>query len=421
MLAEPMTYNANLQYHIHLRRPHAQQQAFIDSPAQRKIIRAGRRSGKTTGIAILAVQAFLAQRRVLYATPTQEQVDKFWHEIKQALVEPLDARVFYKNETLHLIERAGTDARIRAKTAWNADTLRGDYADLLIMDEFQLMDEEAWELVGAPMLLDNNGAAVFIYTPPSLASRFASKARDPMHAARWYKRAALDMSGRWAAFHFSSHDNPYISGEALADITLDMTALAYRQEIMAEDVDEVPGALWTRSTLERTRRTEAPELVRIVVGVDPPGGTTECGVVAAGKGRDGHGYIIRDDSLQASPDVWARAVLTCAERTQANVVVGEKNFGGDMVGHTLQTAAQALGQALSYKDVSASRGKAVRAEPVAALFEQGRAHIVGSLPRLEDEMCLWLPGSTGNSPNRMDAMVWAATELMLGAEAKIWV
>ena len=410
-----------LRYEVHLRRPHAQQAAFIDSPAPRKIIRAGRRSGKTTGIAILAVMAFLDRRRVLYATPTQEQVDKFWHEVKEALAEPLQAHIYYKNETLHLIERTGTDARIRAKTAWNADTLRGDYADLLIMDEFQLMDEQAWELVGAPMLLDNNGAAVFIYTPPSLASRFASKARDPMHAAKWYKRAQADTTGRWGAFHFSSHDNPHISRDALSEITQDMTALAYRQEIMAEDVDEAPGSLWTRATLERTRVAEAPELVRVVVGVDPPGGATECGIVAVGKGRDGHAYIIRDDSLQASPDLWARAALASVAKPQANVVVAEKNFGGDMVGHTLQTAAQALGQALYFKDVSASRGKAVRAEPVAALFEQGRGHIVGSQPRLEDELCLWLPGSTGNSPNRMDAMVWAATELMLGAEAKIWV
>src|SRR5665648_471414 len=96
---------------------------------------------------------------------------------------------------------------------------RGDYADLLILDEFQLMSESAWDEVGAPLLLDNNGDAVFIYTPPSLHSRSASKARDPQHAAKLFKRAAADTSGRWATFTFSSHENPYLSKVALADIT----------------------------------------------------------------------------------------------------------------------------------------------------------------------------------------------------------
>ena len=103
-----------------------------------------------------------------------------------------------------MIERPGSDQRIRAKTAWNADTLRGDYADLLILDEWQLMNEEAWEVVGAPMLLDNNGDAVFIYTPPSLHSRSTSKARDPRHAAKLFQRAQADTTGRWEVFHFTS-------------------------------------------------------------------------------------------------------------------------------------------------------------------------------------------------------------------------
>lgn len=231
-------------YTVHLRRPHARQREFLESPAKRKVIRAGRRGGKTTGVGIMAVEAFLAGRRVLYAAPTQEQVDAFWWEVKRALAEPIDAGVFVKNESLHIIELPGTKQRIRAKTAWNADTLRGDYADLLILDEWQLMDEQAWELVGAPMLLDNDGDAVFVYTPPSLASRSVSKARDPRHAAKMFKRAQTDRTGRWEAFHFTSRDNPHISAEALADLAADMTELAIRQEIEAEDVDEPPGAVY---------------------------------------------------------------------------------------------------------------------------------------------------------------------------------
>jgi hypothetical protein len=224
------------EYRIVLRSPHAKQAEIIESLAKRKIIRAGRRAGKTVCAATIAVKAFLDNRRVLYAAPVLEQVDTFWREVKRSLAEPLDAGIFYKNETLHTIERLGTECRIKAKTAWNAETMRGDYADLLIFDEWQLMAEDAWEVVGAPMLLDNNGDAIFIYTPPSLRSAGVSKARDPRHAAKMFERAEKDE--RWATFHFASRENPHISEIALQDIVGDMSQMAYRQEILAEDIDE---------------------------------------------------------------------------------------------------------------------------------------------------------------------------------------
>jgi len=158
-----------MQIKIETKRPHEKQFKFINSNAKRKVVRAGRRGGKTVGMSIQAVRAFLGDKengilpkRVLYAAPTQDQVDRFWHEVVSALLPAIDAGVFYKNETKHIVEKAGTEQRIRAKTAWSSDTLRGDYADLLILDEWQLMNEDAWELVGAPMLLDNDGDAVFI-------------------------------------------------------------------------------------------------------------------------------------------------------------------------------------------------------------------------------------------------------------------
>ena len=170
---------------IKLKRPHAQQLRFINSPSPRRIIRAGRRSGKTTGLAIYAVEQFLRGARVLYAVPTSEQVSRFWAEVSRALAEPIDAGIFHKNETLHIIELPGTEQRIRAKTAWSADTLRGDYCTRLIIDEWSLCNEDAWELVGAPMMLDRAGSiAIFCYTPPSFRSASVSKAYDPRHAAR---------------------------------------------------------------------------------------------------------------------------------------------------------------------------------------------------------------------------------------------
>ena len=231
------------EYKIHLRGftshgvTHEKQKGFVYSKIKRIIIRAGRRGGKTTGIATRMVERFLEGRRQSYGTPTLEQVEKCWYEVKRALKEPIDAKIFKVNETEHTIERPNTQQRIKLRTVWNADSMRGDYGDDIYFDEWQLMNEDAWELVGAPMLLDNNGDAVFIYTPPSLRSTGVSKARDPRHAAKMFKEAQKDTTGRWQAIHFTSHDNPFISQEALGEIIKDMSKQSYRQEILAEDDD----------------------------------------------------------------------------------------------------------------------------------------------------------------------------------------
>lgn len=395
---------------VRLPKPHGKQIEFLRSTAKRKVIRAGRRGGKTYGASICAVEKFLEGKRVLYATPTQEQVDRFWYLVCEALREPIEAGIFYKNETKHLIELAGTEQRIRAKTAWNADTLRGDFADELILDEFQLMNEDTWGVVGAPMLMDNNGNAIFIYTPPSLQSRSVTKANDPQHAAKLFKKADTDTTGRWQAFHFSTYDNPYIDKTVIDDLANDMSSIAYRMEIMAEDIDEAPGALWKRNNIEKYRVDKSPQLKRIVVAIDPSGSdkttSDEAGIIVAGVDGAGEGYILEDLSGIYSPNAWAHRAISAYYEWDADRIVAEKNYGGDMVA----TVIRNMSPEVSYKDVTASRGKYLRAEPIAAFYERGKVHHVGRYNKLEDEMCLWLPGD--KSPNRMDALVWALTDLM---------
>lgn len=365
-------------------------------------------------MAIAAVEAFLDRKRVLYAVPTDEQVTTFWFHVKDALRAAIEAGVLYKNEVRHIIEVPGTKQRIRAKTAWDADTLRGDYADLLILDEFQMMSEDAWNLVGAPMLADNDGDAVFIYTPPSIRSAGRSKARDKMHAAKLFKAAQQDTSGRWQTFHFSSRANPYISQTAIEELASDMSHLAYRQEILAEDVDEVPGALWSWALLEETRVTSAPQLGRIVVAVDPPataGGVA--GIVAAGRSEDMHAYIVEDGSISGTPAEWARQAVALYDKWRADALVVETNQGGDMVKHTIHT----IDSRVNVVEVHAAKGKVARAEPVAAMYEQGRAHHVGAFPDLEEELVTYMPGEP--SPNHLDAAVWAITDLLLRDKARV--
>ena len=192
------------------------------------------------------------------------------------------------------------------------------------------------------MLLDNNGNATFIYTPPSLHSRSASKANDPQHAAKLFRKAkelSITQPERWATFHFSSMDNPYISREALDEITGDMTALAYRMEILAEDIDEAPGALWTRKTIEDNRVLSAPEMGRLVVAVDPSisSGGDSAGIIAAGLAGK-HGYILEDGTVQGSPLTWARRAVQIYHDREADLIVAEKNQGGEMVELTIHQA-----------------------------------------------------------------------------------
>ena len=407
-------------YQVHLPTPHDRQTAFITSTAKRRVIRAGRRGGKTVGVGIDSVIRFLGgpkgnppPKRILYTAPTSEQIARYWFVVTQALAEPIKAGIFKKNETEHIIERVGTENRIRAKTAWNANTLRGDYADELYFDEWQLCDEDAWGLVGAPMLLDNNGNATFIYTPPSLHSRGVSKASDPQHAGKLFKRAQQDKSGRWEAFHFTSHDNPYLSGIALDEITKDMTTLAYRMEIMAEDVDEAPGALWKRANLEKYRVYKTPgDFERVAVAVDPSGSKDgdAVGIITAGLYQN-EMYPVCDSSLNASPLEWAKAAIADYYKFKADVMVAEVNYGGEMV----EAVIHSVDPLVNVKMVTATRGKAIRAEPVSAHYEKGHCHHVGSFPALEDELCLWVQGD--KSPNRLDALVWVGTELLLNGGA----
>lgn len=390
-----------------LRTLHPKQAAFVESPVKRKVVRAGRRGGKTVGVATLALLAFLAGRRVLYAVPTQEQMDRFWYEVKRALEPALARGDVYKNETRHLIEVPRTENRIRAKTAWNADSLRGDFADVLILDEYQLMNEDAWGVVGAPMMLDTNGDAVFVYTPPSFRTAGMSKAHDRRHAAAFYLQASVDTTGRWQAFTFRSHDNPHLSTEALAAITSDMTSLAYRQEILAEDAEEVPGALWTQRLIDAHRATVVPAFVRVVIGLDPG---HDAGIVAAARGEDGNAYVLEDLSVTGNPDTWAGQGVSGYYKHHADALVPERNHGGEMV----ETTIRHVDPKVHVKTVWASHGKYARAEPVSVLYAKHKVYHVGTFGALEAEMCGWVPDAGHPSPNRLDALVWALTELMLG-------
>lgn len=223
----------------------------------------------------------------------------------------------------------------------------------------------------------------------------------------------------------STFDNPHLEQhirDALEE-TYGGTQLG-QQELLGLVMDQDENALWTRSMLDasRARPADLPDLVRTAVGVDPSGGAGEQGIVVVGKSGlilsgDGgrpqhHGYVLDDRTCKLPPDGWGRRVVQAAVDWDADEITVETNYGGAMAVATIRTAADALGVNVPIRTVTATRGKAVRAQPVAALTAQGRWHMAGVFPQLEEQLVTWYP-EIGWSPDRLDAMVWPAWQLKL--------
>lgn len=226
----------------------------------------------------------------------------------------------------------------------------------------------------------------------------------------------------------TTYDNPHLPEDIRAALedAYGGTQLG-RQELYAEVIDQDENALWNRAMLDatRVRPGEVPHLVKKTVGVDPSGGRGEQGIVVVGKAllpREhedvrkrvelAHGFVIADRTCHLSPDGWGRRAVQAAVDYEADDICVEVNFGGDMALNTIRAAADALGVPVPIRTARATRGKKVRAEPVSALTEQGRWHMAGSFPELEDQMCEWYP-ELDWSPDRLDAMVWPAWHLRI--------
>ena len=191
-----------------------------------------------------------------------------------------------------------------------------------------------------------------------------------------------------------------------------------RQELLGEILEDFEGALWNYGMFDRNRLEEAPELQRIVVAIDPAVTSgeeaDETGSVVAGRGVDNRFYVLEDATLRGSPDRWMRKAVDLYYLHKADRIIAETNNGGDLVERLLRT----IDRSVSYKKVNASRGKLVRAEPVEALYEQQKVSHVGLFTSLEDQLCTYTGG--GKSPDRLDALVWAITELSTSSGNVYW-
>lgn len=318
--------------------------------------------------------------------------------------------------SLHRI-RFANGAQAQLFSAAEPEALRGPQHSHAWCDEigkWPLAHERAtrcWDNLMLGMRLGEDPRIAVTTTPRAvpLVKRLVAQA----HAGREVVitcGTTIDNAGHLPARFIDAIDSEY-GGTLLA-----------RQEINGELLEDIEGALWTRSMLEQARENgPVPEPARVVIAVDPPAsaGGDECGIIVAALGVDGIARVVAECSLSgAAPAVWAQRVADAAREWHADRVVAEANQGGDMVASVLRAADQAL----PVKLVHASRGKTARAEPVAALYAAGRVRHVGIFARLEDQLCGLLVGGDyagpGRSPDRADALVWAMTELLLGRRSE---
>jgi phage terminase large subunit-like protein len=306
--------------------------------------------------------------------------------------------------------RLSNGSRIYGYSADRPDRLRGANLSGAWVDEAAAMvhaDELFGEALMPALRIGENPRVLITTTPRPVKLLRDLLARD---------------DGTVAVVRGSTWDNAKnLSRTALAELRAryEGTRLG-RQELEGELLEDIEGALWSREILDGTRVDRAPTLARIVVGVDPAVTSGEksdyTGIVVAGRSPDGHLYILEDATMKGTPHNCMSAAVSAYHRWHADRIVGEVNNGGDYIGTVLKT----IDANAAYSTVRATRGKVVRAEPISALWEQGRGHIVGALPTLEDQMCSFTP-DTKESPDNMDAMVWAAHELNVGTSALVYL
>jgi phage terminase large subunit-like protein len=372
------------------------------------LLLAGRGFGKTrTGAELIRARvAASTARRLALVAPTAADARNVMVEGESGIlaVSPPWDRPRYEPSKRRLTWPNGAIATLYS--ADEPERLRGPQHDATWCDELgSWRHPEAWDMLMFGLRLGTDPRVV-VTTTPRPTKLIRALIADP--------KAVV------------TRGTTYENRANLAPAFLDQIIRKYegtrlgRQELDAELLDDVAGALWTRGIIEAARSSTAPSLVRVVVAIDPAATSTEdadeTGIIVAGKDAQGQGWMLADSSGRYQPTEWAKTAIAAYRAHRADRVVAEVNHGGEMVEATLR----AIDPNVSFAAVRASRGKVTRAEPVAALYEQGRVHHVGAFPQLEDQMCGFAPAGrnevdlrAGGSPDRVDALVWALTDLLL--------
>lgn len=384
------------------------------------LVSAGRGFGKT----LLGAQeswwqaAWHDGSRIAVVAPTSGDLRRTVFEGESGLLRCVPAECLEGSDPATAYNRSLFELRfangsvIQGFSAAEPDRLRGANNSFAWADELAAWDrpQEAWDQLQLTLRIGDKPQTIVTTTPRPvpLVRALMARAGQDVHVIRG---ATTENAANLAPAFLQQLQARY-AGTRLG-----------RQELDAEILEDVAGTLWPRSLIEASRVPAAPaRLQRVVIGVDPSGagseedeGADEIGVVASGIDADGIAYVLEDGSLRASPEAWAARVVELYDRWGADRIVAEKNFGGALV----EAIIRAVRKNLPVEMIAASRGKVVRAEPIAALFEKQRVRLVGTFPRLEDQLAGFTrAGWKGSgSPDRADAAIWSLSDLMLGETA----
>lgn len=376
------------------------------------ILLAGRGFGKSfAGSAWLATKIMEGAKTCALAGATYDDVSKIQVPVLQSWFREEDKPVYnHQNHVLNFTKGKYKGAKILCFTS-DKET-RGNNIEKLWVDEIccwcdSLPDkiQERFDTIDLGVRKGKCPQTIITTTPKN------------MEIFRKWKKLSSEPDSIYKMTTGTSFDNPHLPQSFLqAQIDKHGNSRYGRQELYGELLEDVEGALWSHSLIDKTRISTKDfninEMERICIAVDP---ATTCNITSDATGiivaaiSKGHGYILNDSSLKAPPEQWARVVVDLYHKYKANFIVAEGNQGGEMIAHVLKS----IEKNLPVKIVHAKNNKIVRAEPISAIYENGKAHHVGYFEQLEKEMCLYTGDPKQKSPNSMDAMVYALTELML--------
>jgi predicted phage terminase large subunit-like protein len=418
---------------FHLTEKQAEARDLLAGPQTHTLLVGGSRSGKTFLICYAIVIRALGapgSRHLIARFRFNHVISSIWHDTLPKVMRLAFPQVPYKTDKSAWFIKLPNESEIwfggLDEKERTEKVLGQEYATIFLNEVSQI----SWSAVETvrTRLAQNCGLRLkLIYDcNPPLATHWTNRLfvqkRSPEPP---YK--PLNTPEQYAWLRVNPGDNAdNLPAETMRELE-NLGPRAKQRFLLGEWGSATENALWDYEVIERHRVKDHPDLQRVIIGVDPSGTKGEddersdhVGIVAVGLGTDGRAYVLEDLTCKAPPAVWGRQAVHAYERHAADCIVGEVNYGGAMVEHVVRSAASKEGINISYREVHASRGKVIRAEPISTLYEQGKVSHVGTFPELEDQLCAFTTqGYMGDrSPDRGDALIWALSDLFMGMTRK---
>lgn len=396
-----------------------QLEIFFENPEGTRflIVTKGRRFGATKGASNAFIEWAIEGQKLLWGDTISGNIDRYVDRYFKPELNKSNIPFSWNTQkkVLQLLTKGG--GYIDFRSADRPENWEGFGYNKIFLNEAGIILKNDYLYTNAvlPMLMDYEGSMLIAAGVPK--GKFTKNEKEHRFYSL-YKSAKEGLKG-YRVLQYSSYDNPLLRPSDIDELSAEIKLMnpeMEQQEIYGQFVEGASGELWDEVMIERQRLKSYPQLKRIVVSVDPATSkkknSDETGITVQGIDFNGKGYFLEDLSGKYSPNEWASVALNAVKRWDADCIVAEKNQGGDMVKSVIETKAKELGVVVRVKLVTATKGKFIRAEPIYALYEQGSIFHVGVHPILERQMCIFVTDSD-ISPDRVDALVWGFTELLL--------